>query len=459
MENTKKSVNLTNGNLFKKILIFALPIMASGLLQLFYSAADLVVCGKFGSGHSVAAISATTALINLMVQLFIGMSVGSNVLMARAYATNDKTRAKTILNTSIIFALSIGIVLTIIGFFCSRLFLTWMNTPDDVIDLSTDYLKIYCLGLIFSMIYNFGSALVRATGDTKNPFIFLVIAGIINICFNLLFVIVFNLDVKGVAISTVISEAVSAFLIILLLLKGNILFKLNIKELKLSKKDLIDIAHIGIPAGIQNSVFSVANVLIQSSINSLGAITMDADGASSSLEGFVYTVMNAIAQATLVFVSANYAVNNKKNIKKSLIYSIILCSIFSAIAGGLVIIFGKQLLSLYTNYDEAISIGYKRLVILCSTYFLCGYIDILSFAIRGIGYSLVPTLVTTAGCCVYRVIWVLTVFKIDKYHTNTTLSLAYPISWIITSGVHLICFIYFFRKIKINDSIKDLELN
>ncbi len=443
-----KDVSLTNGNLLKKILIFSLPIMASGLLQLLYNAADLIVCGQFGSDKSVAAISNTTSLVNLMVQLFIGMAVGSNVLMARSFALKDQKRAKVILGTSLIFSLVVGAILTIVGAIFAQNFLRTMKTPEEVLPLSTDYFKIYCYGFIFSMIYNFGAAMVRATGDTKRPFLYLCIAGVVNVVFNLFFVIVCKLDVKGVALGTIISEAVSAVLIIILLIRGNSLFKLRLNSFEFSKKELLELIKIGVPAGIQNSVFSIANLLIQSRINSLGKITMDADGASASIEGFVYTCMNAVAQATLVFVSANYAVGNKENIKKTVVYSVILCTIFAAISGGFVIFFGRQLLDLYIEGEQAINIGYERLVILCSTYALCGYIDIFSFAIRGIGYSITPTIVTTLGCCLYRIIWVLTIFKIERFHTNTILSLTYPISWLITSAAHLVCLIIFFKKLK-----------
>lgn len=452
-----KDVNLTNGNLFKKILVFSLPIMASSLLQLLYNAADLIVCGQFGSSSSVAAISNTTSLVNLMVQLFIGMSVGSNVLMARAYATKDRGKAKTILGTSLIFSIAIGVILSIIGFFGSSLFLGWMKTPDEVIGLSSSYFRIYSLGFVFSMIYNFGSALIRATGDTKRPFLFLCIAGLVNIVFNLFFVIVCKLDVVGVALGTVISEFVSAGLIVLLLVKGNSLFKLNLKSIIFTKHELIEVIKIGIPAGIQNSVFSIANLLIQSSINSLGKITMDADGASSSIEGFVYATMNAVAQATLVFVAANYAVGNKKNIKKSIIHSSVISLIFAVISGGLVIIFGKQLLELYIKDPEAISIAYRRLVLLCGTYYLCGLIDVFSFAVRGIGYSITPTIITALGCCVYRIVWVLTIFKIDSFHKNETLSAAYPISWLMTSIAHLICMVIFIKRLHFENEDKYID--
>lgn len=450
-----KEVSLTSGSLFKKILIFSLPIMASSLLQLLYNAADLIVCGSFGSEYSVAAISNTTSLVNLMVQLFIGMSVGSNVLMARSYALKDKGKAKVVLAVSLIFSFVIGFFLTIVGAVFAKNLLEAMQTPKEVLQLSTDYFQIYCYGFIFSMIYNFGSAMVRATGDTKRPFYYLCIAGVINVCFNLFFVIVCKLDVKGVALGTIISEAVSAILIIILMIKGNSLFKLRFEDFKLKKEEFFyelgQVVKIGIPAGIQNSVFCIANLLIQSSINSLGTVVMDADGASSSIEGFVYACMNAVAQATLVFVSANYALGKRDNIKKVVLYSFLLCTLFAGISGGFVIIFGRQLLDLYVKTDAAIDIGYKRLLILCSTYTLCGYIDVFSFAIRGIGYSITPTIVTALGCCVYRIVWVFTIFKIERFHTNTTLSLAYPISWLMTSLVHFICFIYFFKKVKVFD--------
>lgn len=443
-----KDVDMTSGNLFKKIFIFALPIMISALLQLFYSAADLIVCGQFGSINSVAAISNTGSIINLIVELFIGLSVGSNVLMTRAYSLKDKDKAHKILNTSVIFSLFIGIIIGIFGYFMSEIFLKWMKTPNDVIDLSASYLKIYFLGLPFQLLYNFGAACQRACGDTKKPFYILAFAGIFNIGFNFLFVIGLNLDVKGVAIATVISQIISGFLILILLIKGNSLYKFNLKTLFFDLKELKNITRIGIPAGIQSAVFSIANILIQSSVNSLGTIVMDADGASSSIEGFVYVCMNAIAQACLVFISSNYALGKKENIKKIIIYSTAQCLAISLIIGSLIIIFGKQLLGFYTSNEEAVKIGYLRLLILVSTYSLCGLLDIFSFSVRGLGYSLLPMIITAFGCCVYRIIWVLTIFKIERFHTNLTLSLCYPISWLMTSALHLISLIIIYRRLK-----------
>ena len=451
----KKNVNMTEGNLFKNIIIYSIPIILSGVLQLLYNACDLIVCRMYGPEHSTAAISSTNSLINLIVNLFLGLSVGANVLMSRCVGMKDQEKGQRVVYTSMIFSIISGIVVGIFGFFTARIFLELMGTTSDVIDMSTSYLKVYMLGLPFSMVYNYGAALFRATGDSRRPFIFLSTAGILNIILNLIFVIVFKMGVPGVAWATIISQGLSALLIIIALIKSKGFFEFKIKEIKFYKKEAIEIVRIGLPAGLQGAIFSFSNVLIQSSINSLGTNVVDGSGASSSLEGFIYTAMNSVAQACVSFVAANYGAKNRNNIKKSIIYSLLLVLIMNFIVGGTILIFKDSLLGLYVTTNEAIEAGSIRLLIIALTYFLCGFMDTMAFALRGIGYSFVPMIVSLIGSCVLRIIWIYTFFQLEPLHNIGGLVMSYPISWAITVSVHTIMFIVLFRRIKFDE----IELN
>lgn len=448
MKSNKNEMDMTSGNIFKKIFLFSLPIILSGLLQLLYNAADLIVCGKFGSEHSVGAISATNSLINLIIQLFMGLSVGANVLMARSYGANLKEKGQRIAYTSMIMSVVLGLILGVFGAVCSGYFLVWMSTPEDVIKLSTLYLRIYFCGVPFSLIYNFGASLLRAVGDTKRPFYFLAASGVFNVLFNLLFVIVFKMDVAGVALGTILSQAISAVCIVVCLMKNKGFFRFSFKEMRFYKHEAIEIARVGLPAGLQGAIFSLSNVLIQSSVNSLGASTMDGNGAACSIEGFVYVTMNSVAQACIAFVSANFGAGNWRNIKKSVWYSVAYVCIFGISVGMLAVVAAKPLLSIYISSPEAIEAGYSRLIIICSTYFLCGLMDVMGYAVRGIGYSLLPTVVSLIGACGFRILWIYTVFNIGAMHTLQGLAISYPISWLLTFAVHLISFLVIFIKEK-----------
>lgn len=442
----KNEIDMTSGNLFKKILFFSLPVMFSGILQLLYNAADLIVCGRFGSEHAVAAISATGALINLIIQLFLGFAVGASVLMSRCYGSNDIKKADKVVHSSILLALIIGFGIGIFGFSFSHTFLIWMKTPNDVISLSSQYLMVYFCGLPFSMIYNFGASLLRATGDTKRPFYFLTFSGLINVLLNLLFVIVFHLDVFGVALATIISQGISALFILGCLLKNKGFCQLSLKKLHIYKAEVIEMIRIGLPAGLQGAIFSLSNVLIQSSVNSLGTFVMDGNGAAGNLEGFVYTCMNSIAQACISFVSTNYGAKNTKNIQKSILYSTLLVVLFGVGIGMFVLLFGKHLLGFYVHSDEAIQEGLQRLTIICSTYFLCGLMDTFAYSLRGLGYSLLPAIVSLCGACGLRILWIYTIFPMPAYHSLKYLCLSYPVSWFITALIHLFCLFILKKK-------------
>ncbi len=452
-----KSLDMTEGNLFKKIFLYSLPIVFSGILQLLYYAFDLIVCGTYGSTNSTAAISSTNSLINLIVNLFLGLSVGANVLMARCYGQKNKEKADKVAYTSMAFSLIVGIVIGAFGILTSGFFLKLMGTPEDVIELSTAYLRIYFLGLPFSMIYNFGAAILRATGDSRKPFYYLTLSGVANVLLNLLFVIVFKLDVPGVAIATVISQGISALLIVLALLFHNNFFEFKIKKLRLYKEEALEIIKIGLPAGLQGVIFSFSNVLIQSSVNSLGTAVVGGNGASSSLEGFIYTSMNGVAQACAAFVSANYGAGKKKNIKKTVLSGAILVLLMNLVTGGLILLFRKELLGLYVTDQASVDAGLSRLLIISLTYFLCGYMDLFANSLRGMGYSVTPMIISLLGACGLRIFWIYTFFPMKELHNISGLAVSYPISWIITAFFQILLFLILYNKLRFKNDIMKIE--
>lgn len=447
MIKTKNEMNMTEGNLFQKLIVFSIPLALSGVLQLFYNAADLIVCGQFGSEHATAAISSTNALIHLIVNLFLGLSVGANVLMARCYGAEDREKGQRVVYTSIIYALVFGVFIGAFGFFFCRVFLEWMGSPAETIDLSASYLKIYFLGLPFSMLYNFSASLLRATGDTKRPFLFLAISGVFNVGLNLLFVIVFRWDVPGVALATIVSQGVAAALALICLFRNKGFFHFSLKEIRFHLKEGLEIAAIGIPAGLQGSIFSLSNVLIQSSVNSLGADVMDGNGAAASLEGFVYVAMNAVAQGSVAFVSANYGAGKKKNIGKVVRYALLLVFCVGLIGCALFLPARVPLLKLYVQTDEALVAAETRLLVILASYFLCGFMDTFAYGLRGIGYSLTPTVVSLLGACGLRILWVFLLFPLPAFNSITGLTLSYPVSWAITVAVHMTIFLVRYKKL------------
>ena len=439
-------IDMCNGPITGKMLRFALLLMLSSMLQLLFNAADIITVGKFGSEHSLAAVGSNTALINLLTNLFIGLSIGANVLVARFYGAKNGEELNETVHTAMLLSLISGLILTVTGVIFARYFLIWMKTPAEILDLATTYLKIYFLGMPAMMIYNFGSAILRAIGDTKRPLYFLAAAGVINIILNILLVVVFRLDVKGVGIATVISQTVSAILIIRCLAKSNGDIKLELKKLRFSRGKIGAILRIGLPAGLQGSIFSLSNVVIQSSVNIFGPVVVKGNSAAQNLEGFVYFSMNAFHHATLSFTSQNMGAKKYDRLGKILKNGLCLAILFGAGFGGTVILFGRNLLSIYTNDSAAISAGMTRLYIITGTYTLCGIMDVMVGAIRGIGYTVLPTIVSLIGACALRLVWLATVFRIPKFHTINTVYLSYPITWLVTIIAHVICYIIIRKK-------------
>lgn len=441
------TIDMCNGPILKKMLMFTVPLMCSSVLQLLFNAADIVVVGHFAGDNSLAAVGSNSALIGLLTNLFVGLSIGTNVLAAKYYGAKDNKKLFKTVHTSILLGIFSGIILTSIGIMGARQILIWMKTPDEVLDLAVTYLRIYFIGMIGMMIYNFGSAILRAVGDTKRPLYYLTSAGIVNIVLNLFLVVVMKMDVAGVAIATVISQYISAYLIIKCLRHEESGIHLNIHKLKMDKETFAEILKIGLPAGFQGILFSLSNVIIQSSINSFGATIMAGNSAAANVEQFVYFAMNSFYQSTISFTSQNMGAGNYKRINKILLTGQ-MCVIFVGVVfGNLVLLFGHTLLEMYTSSEEVIQDGMIRLGIVSRTYALCGIMDVMVGALRGIGYSVLPMIVSLIGACGLRLIWLATIFQIDRFHTVQTVYISYPITWIITVIVHIICFMLAMKKL------------
>lgn len=444
----KKSyeIDMCSGPLFGKILLFAIPLMLSGILQLLFNAADIVVVGRFSGSHALAAVGATGSLINLLVNMFMGLSIGTNVLTAQAYgAGNEKDVSETV-HTSILLSVVAGVILIAVGALFSKPLLEVMATPEEVLDQSALYMRIYFVGMPAMMLYNFGAAILRAIGDTRRPLYFLLIAGAINVVFNLIFVIVFHMGVAGVALATVISQVISACLVLRCLIKTEGMCHLELKKLCIRKKKLLRIIHIGLPAGIQGVIFSISNVLIQSSVNSFGAIAMAGNTAGSNLEGFVYTGMSALYQTNLSFTSQNMGAKNYGRMKKILGICAFLVTAVGVVLGCGFVFFGRQLLGIYSTDAEVISYGINRMRILCLPYFLCGLMDVMVGSMRGMGYSFLPMMVSLIGACGLRVLWIFTVFQWER--SLFVLYISYPISWGLTALCHFLCWYVVMRRHK-----------
>lgn len=439
-------IDMCNGPILKKMLLFAIPLMFSSVLQIMFNAVDVIVVGRFAGDNSLAAVGSTTSIISLLTNLFIGLSVGANVLVARYYgAAKHKELSETVHTAMLLSAIS-GIILTIIGCIGAKWILTIMSTPKEVLPLAVLYLRIYFLGMTATMIYNFGSAILRAVGDTKRPLYYLMLAGIINVCFNLLFVIVLNLGVAGVAIATVISQCVSAFLIVRCLMHEEGGINLDIKNLHISSHKFVSILKIGLPAGFQGCVFSLSNVVIQSSINSFGAIVVAGNSSASNIEGFVYQAMNAFYQAALSFTSQNVGAGKTKRIGKVTLCSELCVFVVGAVLGNAVMLFGRPLLGIYSSSPEVIDAGMARLSIIARTYAMCGMMDVMVGSLRGMGYSMMPMIVSLIGACGLRILFVMTIFQLPELHTISVLYTCYPVTWTVTFMAHVICYFLVKRK-------------
>lgn len=438
-------IDMCNGPLLGKVLAFSIPLILSGILQLLFNAADIVVVGRFAGSNALAAVGSTSALINLLVNLFIGLSVGANVLVARFYGAGQKKELSEMVHTAVATSLVSGVFLIFVGFFLAKPALQLMDTPEDCIEQAVLYMRIYFAGMPAMMAYNFGSAILRAVGDTKRPLYYLLFAGVINVVLNLIFVIIFSMDVAGVALATVISQVVSAGLVIRCLVRSDGDYKLDLRSMRIAKDKLIKMAQIGLPAGLQGALFSISNVLIQSSVNSFGSIAMAGNTAAGNIEGFIYTAMNALHQTAISFTGQNYGARKFKRIGKILLICQGIVIVIGLVMGNAAYLGSEYLLRLYSDDAEVIRYGVLRLSIICTTYCLCGMMDVMVGSLRGMGYSVMPMLVSLTGACLFRVVWIYTIFK--SYHTLECLYWSYPISWALTFLVHLLCFFVVYRRI------------
>ncbi|MGN0204527.1 MAG: MATE family efflux transporter [Coprococcus sp.] len=442
--NKSYEIDMCHGPLLGKILLFSIPLMLSGILQLLFNAADTIVVGRFAGSTALAAVGSTGSLINLLVNLFIGLSVGANVLVARFHGAGRDDEVSETIHTAISLSILSGIFLLILGITITKTILIWMGTPGDVLDQASLYLKIYFLGMPMMLLYNFGSSILRAIGDTRRPLYYLVAAGIVNVVLNVIFVVGFHMGVAGVAIATVVSQTISASLIIRCLTRMEGCCHLDIRKLHMGRKKIQQILQIGLPAGMQGVVFSLSNVLIQSSVNSFGSTAMAGNTAAMNIESFVYMSMNTFQQTTMSFTSQNYGAGEEKRIHRVLFICLGLVVAVGLAMGISAWLAGDFLLSVYSSESEVVAYGLRRMSVICTTYFLCGIMDTVVGALRGIGYSLMPMIVSLIGACGLRIIWIFTIFQ---WHRSLwMLYISYPVTWFVTAVTHIICYILVRRK-------------
>ncbi len=444
---TKYQMDMCTGSIMKKMLLFAVPLMFSSILQLLFNAADIVVVGRFAGDNSLAAVGSTSSLINLLVNLFVGLSVGANVLVAHYFGAKEFDDLKKAVHTVVTISIISGLIMTVVGVVGARQFLVWMDTPDKVLDLATTYLRIYFAGMTANMVYNFGAAILRAVGDTKRPLYYLMLSGVVNVVLNLIFVIKLDMDVAGVALATVISQFISAFLIIRCLIKETGGIHLDLRCLGIDRGNLVKILQVGLPAGFQGILFALSNVVIQSSVNGFGETVVAGNSAAANIEGFVYVAMNALHQAAISFTSQNMGAGRYDRINKILATALLYVFLVGVGLSALVIWLGEPLVGLYTNSPAVVEAGVVRLKYIVSLYFLCGIMDVMVGSLRGMGYAIMPMIVSLIGVCGLRLVWIATVFQMPQFHSIEMIYLTYPVSWFLTFMTHVICFVVVRRRL------------
>ena len=445
----KKSIfemDMCNGPLMRKLISFSVPLILSSNLQLLFNAVDIIVVGKFSGSHALAAVGSTTALINLMITLLIGISLGTNVLAGRYFAAHDDKAMEDVVHTSMAFALAGGVVMGLLGILGSAPALRLMGTPDSVLDDALLYIRVYFLGMPFFMLYTYGAAVLRAVGDTKRPLLYLVIAGILNACLNLVLVIVFHMGVLGVAIATVISQIVSCGFVLRCLLKTQGSYRLQLSKMKMQMKYLAPLFRIGLPAGIQSLVINFSNVLLQSSVNSFGDIAMAGYTAANNVFGFLYVTVNSFSQTCMSFMSQNYGAGKRERLDLVLRDCLLLSVSVTLVLGCGVCYFGELILGIYTPSPEVIRWGMEVFLYTTSTYFICGVMDLIPGAMRGVGYSTVPMILSVIGTVGVRIFWIYCIFP--THHELDVLFISYPLSWIVTVIMQLICFLFVRRRVR-----------
>lgn len=443
---------MLEGPLFPHIIRYTIPIILTSLLQLLFNAADLVVVGQFCGSVSVAAVGATGSLTNLMVNFFIGLSVGAGVSVAHALGSREDVVVHRTIHTALPTALCSGVILTVVGVSFSETFLRLMGTPENVLPLSAVYMKIYFCGITFTMVYNYCAAILRAAGDTQSPLVFLTFAGIVNVILNVVFVTRFHMNVAGVALATTISQGISAVLVVLTLMRRKDACKLELRKMRIYAPQLAKMLRIGLPAGIQSSLFSISNVIIQSSINSFGDVMMSGNAAAGNIEGFVYVCLNAFHQTAVNFIGQNAGAKQYRRVYRTLWICLGCATVMGLLVGTLAWAAGPELLSIYiTDSQEAIAYGEVRLAYVCLPYCICGLMDVSTGALRGLGASLFPMAISILGVCVFRIVWVYTIFRIPQFHTPECLYISYPISWLITFAFQIVAFLVVYRRLLRSD--------
>ncbi len=455
-----RNTSMLEGPLFSNIVSYTIPIILTSVLQLLFNAADLIIVGQYRGSLCIAAVGATGSLTGLIVNLFLGFSVGTGVTVAHAYGQNDSQAIHRTVHTALPTALISGALLSVIGMTFCETFLKLMKTPTEVLPLSTVYMRIYFGGIIFNMVYNFCASILRAAGDTKSPLVFLFLAGVINVILNIIFVTLFNMDVDGVALATVISQAVSAVLVVIALMRRTDACRLFLSKIKIYKVQLLKIILIGLPAGLQSSLFAISNVIIQSSVNSFGDIVMSGNAAAANLEGFVYVCMNAFHQTAVNFIGQNVGAKQYNRVFKILKICLASVSVVGIVAGAGVFAFANPLLSIYiTDSAEAISYGVVRLTYICLPYFLCGLMDVSSGALRGMGVSVAPMAISILGVCGIRIVWIYTIFQMERFHSTQWLYISYLVSWSVTFLIQFTVFLFIYthrvKKLKQQTALTD----
>lgn len=453
MPGKKYEIDMCNGKLAGKMLAFALPLMLSGFLQLLFNAVDIIVLGKFVSSNALAAVGSTGSMIVLLTSLFMGLSVGTNILTARYYGAGNAETIHKVVHTSVALGVVCGVIMAVAGIIAAPALLLKMGTPDELLDMAVLYMRIYFLGMPVSLIYNLGSAVLRAVGDTKRPLYFLLIAGVLNVGMNLFFILILHMEISGVAMATVLSQTVAMILLLRVLCTSDTWIHLNLRKVRFYKKETLQILQIGLPASLQGMVFALSGVLIQSAINSFGADAMAGSAAAANIEGFVTTSMNAFHQTAMNFTSQNYGAGKYKRIKKVMFWSLLYNLIAGGCVGNFVYLAGNKILSIYLNDPVTISYGMVRLKYTCILYFLLGTMDIFVGVLRGLGYIIQPMIISLTGVCGLRIVWIYTIFQ--RIHTLDILYLSYPVTWAVAALAQMICTWIVWKKIKTRNNLGD----
>ncbi len=441
---------MINAPIVPSLIAFAVPLILSGFLQLFFNTADTIVVGRFAGHEAMAAIGATYSLTYLLTNLFIGLSVGVNVVVAKYFGANQENDVGDAVHTAMALGLLSGVLLTLIGLFFSPIFLTWMGTPFDVISRSSLYMRIVFLGMPFNMLYNFGAAVLRAYGDTKRPLYYLTLAGAINVVANLFFVIVLKMDVAGVAIATVISQAISSFLVLIALMRSNDSIKVYLGKIRIKANMMKEILLIGVPAGLQSILFSIANVTVQSSVNTFGSYAVAGNTVSVTADSFIYIASNSMAQANLSFMSQNRGAKKYSRINRIVRSSALISSLIGLVMGWGMFLTGNKLFSIFSSEPEVIRYALLKSSLVFTTYFIFNYEEVMVSAVRGLGNSLIPMVISVVCICGVRLVWIFTIFRI--YHSFMVLSFCYPLSWVVSAVAMTICFFIYRRKFPREDA-------